>query len=112
MDVLVSRDLDNMLSLRHADAVKEWLDSNKTFHIMRDNPGHHITILAGLWGIKLHQNSVREAWKTSWDKAVKEPWMKANASWGADQRFLKKYVLIYYMPALVQKKSHNPSNLK
>ena len=76
MDVLVSRDLDDMLTLRHADAVKEWLDSDKTFHVIRDLPPHNYTVLGSLWGIKLHQNSVREAWKTSWDKAIKEPLMK------------------------------------
>ena len=92
----MSRDLDDRLSHRKADAVKEWLDSNKMFHVMRDHPGHHITVLAGMWGIKLNQNSVREAWKTSWDKAMNEPLMKANATYGADQRFLRKYVLIDY----------------
>ena len=79
MDVLSSRDLDQLMTLRHADAVKGWLDSNKTFHVIRDLPAHHAAVLADY--------SVREPWKTSWDKAVKEPWMKPNASWGSDQRF-------------------------
>ena len=44
------RDTDAPLSARDADAVKEWIDSGKPFHIMRDNPAHNIEILGGMWG--------------------------------------------------------------
>ena len=71
MDVLISRDLDELMTLSHITAVKEWLDSNKTFHVIQDLPAHNTTVLAGLWGIKLNQNSVREAWKPGGTKPSK-----------------------------------------
>jgi len=51
VDVFVSRDADSKASHREAAAVYDWLAENKTFHIMRDAPGHmgH-KILAGMWG--------------------------------------------------------------
>ena len=96
MDIFVSRDLDCRPSLRETAAVKEWLDSNMTFHIMRDHPLHRMKVPAGMWGIKLHQKGVREIWKNSWTKVLKKPMMSANATYGADQDFLSKYMLIYY----------------
>ena len=35
---------------RERDAVNEWLESNKTFHVMRDHPWQGSEILAGMWG--------------------------------------------------------------
>ncbi|XP_043215369.1 uncharacterized protein LOC122378412 [Amphibalanus amphitrite] len=46
----VMRDLDSILTQRERDAVTEWLESNKTFHVMRDHPWHGTEILAGMWG--------------------------------------------------------------
>ncbi|XP_043215370.1 uncharacterized protein LOC122378413 [Amphibalanus amphitrite] len=46
----VMRDLDSILTKRERDAVNEWLESNKTFHVMRDHPWHGAEILAGMWG--------------------------------------------------------------
>ena len=37
------------------EAVEEWLNSNKKFHIMRDHPDHGTEILGGTWGCKLTQ---------------------------------------------------------
>jgi protein O-GlcNAc transferase len=52
VDVAIFRDCDSRLSLREKYAVDEWLDSNKTFHIMRDHPHHNFPILGGMWGYK------------------------------------------------------------
>lgn len=46
----IVRDADARLSIREADAVQEWIESGKPFHIMRDHPCHNIPILAGMWG--------------------------------------------------------------
>jgi hypothetical protein len=46
----IVRDADARLSIREADAVQEWIESGKPFHIMRDHPQHNIQILAGMWG--------------------------------------------------------------
>ncbi len=48
VDVVISRDADSPLSHRESVAVKEWLESDYTFHIMRDHPFHcDPVILAG-----------------------------------------------------------------
>ena len=45
----ISRDLDSCMIFLEVAAVKEWLDSDKI---------HSIGILAGMWGIKLHDDHV------------------------------------------------------
>jgi hypothetical protein len=52
VDIIISRDCDSRLSLRERLAVKEWIDSDKGFHIMRDHPQHGTQILGGMWGVK------------------------------------------------------------
>jgi len=51
-DVMISRDTDSRLNLREKNAVDEWLNSNKDFHIMRDHPYHNVLILGGMWGVR------------------------------------------------------------
>lgn len=48
----ILRDVDSRLNLREKAAVLEWLDqSNATFHVMHDHPGHcGVPIQAGMWG--------------------------------------------------------------
>lgn len=48
----IFRDTDSRLSLREKHAVDEWVNSDKTFHIMRDHPYHKFPILGGMWGMK------------------------------------------------------------
>jgi len=52
------RDLDSMLGRRERDAVDAWLASNLTFHVMRDNPEHGTSIMAGMWGGRNWHNAV------------------------------------------------------
>lgn len=51
-DIIISRDTDSRLGLREKCAVDEWLNSDKSFHIMRDHPYHRTEILGGMWGSK------------------------------------------------------------
>jgi hypothetical protein len=44
------RDIDSVFSVRECNAVQEWLDSGKWFHIIRDWWTHTELIQAGLWG--------------------------------------------------------------
>jgi hypothetical protein len=44
------RDVDSVFSVRECNAVQEWLNSEKHFHIIRDWWTHTDLILAGLWG--------------------------------------------------------------
>ena len=48
IDISIFRDTDSRLSYREKYAVDEWLDSDKTFHIMRDHPYHGFPILGGM----------------------------------------------------------------
>lgn len=52
IDVMISRDADSRLTERESLAVKEWLLSDKDFHIMRDHPFHNTAILGGMWGTR------------------------------------------------------------
>ena len=52
VECFISRDTDSRLSLREKEAVDEWLESDKNFHIMRDHPYHVTAIMGGMWGMK------------------------------------------------------------
>tara|TARA_R110000851_G_scaffold323724_2_gene490618 strand:- start:478 stop:1140 length:663 start_codon:yes stop_codon:yes gene_type:complete len=52
VDIMISRDTDSRISLREKEAVNEWIDSEKGFHIMRDHPWHKFPVLGGMWGVK------------------------------------------------------------
>lgn len=52
VDVVLSRDCDSRISQREVLAVKEWMSSDKKFHIMRDHPEHRVPILSGMWGCR------------------------------------------------------------
>lgn len=45
VDVTIFRDLDSTLNERETAAVKEWLSSNYTMHVIRDHPSHTDLIL-------------------------------------------------------------------
>ena len=46
----IVRDTDSVISVREFNAVQEWIESNRLFHIIRDWWTHTDLILAGLWG--------------------------------------------------------------
>jgi len=50
IDRFIVRDSDSRLNIREAAAVQEWIESEKEFHIMRDNPQHAAQICGGMWG--------------------------------------------------------------
>jgi hypothetical protein len=53
VEYFISRDCDSRISERDVTAVSEWVDSKKSFHIIRDHPvGHGWNINAGMWGSK------------------------------------------------------------
>lgn len=51
-DYVIFRDTDSRLTMREFEAVLEWEQSNKCFHIMRDHPYHSEAIMGGMWGCK------------------------------------------------------------
>jgi hypothetical protein len=52
VEIMMSRDADTRFLLREILAVNEWLNSENTFHIMRDHPHHQFCILGGMFGTK------------------------------------------------------------
>jgi len=89
---MLSRDLDSLVSDREVSAVQEWLESDKSFHFMRDNPSHGIEILGSGWGIRMGQLE-RNMIESAFNAAVHDPlfWAPKEA-YGADQGFLKRYL--------------------
>ena len=47
VDIFMSRDTDSVILPREVAAVHEWLESNQTFHVMRDHPNHCVPMLGG-----------------------------------------------------------------
>jgi hypothetical protein len=83
VDIIISRDCDSRLSLRERLAVKEWIDSDKGFHIMRDHPQHGTQILGGMWGVK---KGVLPQMKEEINNFVK------GEFWQVDQNFLTQII--------------------
>ena len=84
VDIYLSRDCDSRLNLREAEAVKEFEDSDRTFHSMRDHPAHGIPILGGMWGAK---KGVIPDIKSLIDKHITD-----ENRWGIDQDFLTNHI--------------------
>jgi hypothetical protein len=83
VDIFISRDIDSRLNEREQAAVKEWLDSDKDIHCMRDHIEHNVPILGGMWGCK-----------NGFLKNIKDKineWQKYDYK-GSDQDFLRTKV--------------------
>ena len=50
VDRFLIRDADSLISTREAQAVLDWCNSGKWFHVMRDYFTHTELLLAGMWG--------------------------------------------------------------
>ncbi|ROT69401.1 hypothetical protein C7M84_012409 [Penaeus vannamei] len=44
------RDIDSYVLERDAAAVREWLESGKTYHAIHDHPSNNAPLMGGLWG--------------------------------------------------------------
>ncbi len=85
VDIFLSRDCDSRFSPREISAIKDWISSDKDFHIMRDHPFHTTPILGGMWGCR--NGIMREIGLTS----MIEEWSQYERK-GIDQEFLAKMV--------------------
>jgi len=84
VEVLLSRDTDTRFLLREKLAVYEWLNSNKTFHIMRDHPHHGYVIMGGMFGTK------KIAGMPSWINKINSYKKYHNRDY--DQHFLRDFI--------------------
>lgn len=78
------RDADSRLNKREAGAVAEWIESGKSFHVIRDHPHHPQPMQGGLWG-----------GTTGKFLMLGSPMSTVNMSdrsYGADMRFLAQRV--------------------
>ena len=93
----VSRDLDSRFSDREHEAVEEWLKSDRSVHVMRDHVTHDFTMLGGLWGTKLFDQSIRSNWKTAWENGQDDGIMYAmRYRYKPDQIFLDRLVILCF----------------
>ena len=83
VDVVLSRDTDSRLTQREKDAIDEWLESDKGFHIMRDHPWHGTQILGGMWGCK-------KGTLTEMSSLIDS--IQKGDFWQVDQIFLRDYI--------------------
>lgn len=85
IDRFLVRDADSLISLREREAVMEWLDSGKAFHVMRDDFAHTDPILAGMWG---GVAGILPPLEPLW-----QPWLDSERQGpNCDQRFLREVV--------------------
>lgn len=99
----ISRDTDSRLSIREKEAVYEWIESNKTFHIMKDHPYHYteeFPILAGMWGSK---GNVFKSIKTY----IKNFCENQSDTKGIDQKLLYKFYHEHVKNDVITHESNN-----
>ena len=53
VELFVVRDTDCRLSVREKEAVDQWIESGKEFHVMRDHPFQMSPIVPNLWGMRV-----------------------------------------------------------
>jgi hypothetical protein len=80
---VIFRDADSVISFREANAIRQWVSSERIGHIIRDHPFHSAPIMGGLWGI-------RPAY-TEWLKKEVQDFVFTE-NYGTDQEFLAKVV--------------------
>jgi hypothetical protein len=80
LDYVIIRDADSRLNVRDKAAVDEWIESGRTFHVLRDHP-HHADwpMLGGLWGARggAIPDMVRRTARWSRLRRSRELWARA-----------------------------------
>ena len=84
VEIMMSRDTDTRIWEREVLAVREWLKSDKIFHIMRDHPDHVFYILGGMFGTK----KIPEI--KNWREHIELIYQYSNKMY--DQDFLGNYI--------------------
>lgn len=85
VEVMIVRDCDSRLGHREAMAVREWLMSDRMFHVMRDHPSHNVAVLGGMFGVKRPLLGGMREW-------IGDAPEYARAGMGSDQDFLTRVV--------------------
>ncbi|MFT4064177.1 hypothetical protein [Paraburkholderia sp.] len=90
------RDADSVISEREAEAVAEWIASDRHFHHMRDAATHTELLLAGLWGVCA---GALPPMQKLVERALSRPLESLHF---ADQFFLREHVWPYARQSLLQ----------
>lgn len=98
LERFIVRDTDSLILPKEAAAVKEWEESGKEFHIMRDHRYHTQYIMGGMWGATSEFiNKIKDVYdKQKEEFFLKLPFNEINHSTGkyyqTDQSFLHRYI--------------------
>jgi hypothetical protein len=88
VDRFIIRDTDSRLSIRELYAVNEWIESGKSFHVMRDHENHGVPILGGMWGGIKNFLPDFENLYTEWVTNLKATNHERDTYFNSDQIFL------------------------
>lgn len=97
VDVFIVRDTDSRLSAREFHAVREWLDSGKRLHVMRDHPQHGAVMLGGMWGFRKPSMQGLEIRRMIESFAAEQQ----SCGYASDQTFLQRIYAMFRSDALV-----------
>ncbi len=91
INAIIVRDSDSIFTIREIHLVNEWLNSEASFHIIRDHKSHISPILAGMFGIKT------PLFKTFANELFKRSFLTKRNDYNSDQVFLADYLypLVY-----------------
>lgn len=81
-EAVIIRDLDSLPTPREKIMIEQWLASDKDFHIIRDHIRHNALVMAGMWGIKKNDISIK--------KETQKHLLTNN--YGVDQVFLQMMI--------------------
>lgn len=95
VESFIVRDCDSRLNVRERHAVKEWEESGKNFHIMRDNKHHGCKIMGGMWGGKANVIPNIEEMSASFCESINSTGNKDF--YQADQLFLANVIWDKYV---------------
>jgi hypothetical protein len=89
VEVFLSRDSDSRFTPREAILIREWIDSNKSVHMIRDHENHNKFMLAGMWGARA--KSFRQLIGGKLRYRMNE-WRQDHAEDSADEDFLEEVI--------------------
>ena len=94
------RDADSLLNKNEMDSMMRFIDSDYSFHIVRDHPNHLAPIMGGIYGVKAYKYElVKHSILTNLYKYKfsDKSWRNYNSGARGDQEILADYVypLIY-----------------
>lgn len=110
VEVMCVRDADSRVKERDVACVKEFVNSDKLFHIIRDHPNHHHAIMGGMWGMKkgLINIQVSQAFKMWKEQHI------ATEFWN-DMDFLRMFFYPYILPVAMihdELQSYEPTEMR